>query len=69
VEVGRLLTVEVNKFKCMNSLYMYEMYCPSNFIKFRKENYKRNLKDRENWTEDQLALINYKKNNVKLGKK
>jgi hypothetical protein len=47
---------------------MYEMYCPANFIKMRKFNYVRQLKDRMNWTEDQLEVINYKRNSITFGK-
>ena len=61
--------LEINKFKCMNSLYMYEMVCPTNFIKFRKHNYRRILSDRHLWTADQLELINFKRNGWRLGRK
>jgi len=43
---------------------MYEMYCPANFIKSRRFHYKRMVHDRETWTEEQLELMNYKKNNI-----
>ncbi len=40
------------------------MYCPANFIKSRRFHYKRMVHDRATWTEDQLELMNYKKNNI-----
>lgn len=48
---------------------MYEMVCPTNFIKFRKHNYRRILSDRNSWTADQLELINFKRNGWRLGRK
>ncbi len=47
---------------------MYEMYCPTNFIKMRKFNFLRMIKDKQTWTEDQLELINHNRNNWTFGK-
>ena len=52
---------------CMNELYMYETYCPIEFIKSRKFHYSRERRDRNIWTQDELDLINIKKNYMGLG--
>ena len=58
----------MNKFMCMNELYMYETYCPTDIIKSQKLNYARDRKERSTWTQDELDLINMKKNYIGLGK-
>ena len=61
------MILDVNKFKCFNQLYMYEMHCPQNFIKIKKFNFHDNLRDSNYWTKDQLDLINYEKNSWNHG--
>jgi hypothetical protein len=58
----KLFYLGINKFKCMDQLYMYETYCPSYFIKMRKYRYHNNVRDKENWTKDQVDLINFRRN-------
>ncbi len=43
------------------------MYCPSNFIKIRKFIFKNEMQNRSNFTQDQLDLINFKRNNYDTG--
>ncbi len=59
-----MIMLDVNKFKCMNQLYLYEMHCPQSFIKVRKTRFTDNIRDKQLWTKDQLDLINHKRNGV-----
>ena len=68
VRINFYLLGHINKFKCLNQLYMYEIYCPSNFIKLRKFNEVKDSINRSNFTQDQLDLINFRKNNIETGK-
>jgi hypothetical protein len=51
-----------NKFLCIDQLYSYEAYCTTDFIYRRKQRYEINKQDKEIWTQNQLNLINTKKN-------
>jgi len=49
-------------------MYLYETYCPAQFINMRRFRFKQNLIDKTLWNEESLDLINYKKNNTTFGK-
>ena len=46
----------------MNELYTYETYCPTDLIKSRKYVYAADKRDKATFTQDELDLINLKKN-------
>lgn len=49
-------------------MYMYETYCPAQFINARRFRFRQEVLDRTLWNEEALDLINYKKNSVTFGK-
>ncbi len=52
---------------CMNELYSYQTYCPTDFQKIRKFIYLSDRRDREIWNQDELDVINMRKNYMGLG--
>ena len=48
-------------------MYMYETYCPAQFINARRFRFRRELLDKALWNEEGLDLINYKKNSATFG--
>jgi hypothetical protein len=54
--------LDLNKFLCMNELYTYETYCPTEVIKSRKYMYVADKRDKAMFTQEELDLINLRKN-------
>ena len=52
----------------MDPLYLFETYCDSNFIKFRKHRYLQLKSEEKIFSQDKLDLINIKRSFVGVGK-
>jgi hypothetical protein len=52
----------------MNELYSFETYCPTDFIKSRKFMYMSDRNDQKLFTQEELDLINLRKNYRGMGK-
>lgn len=58
--------LEPNKYLCMDSLISYETYCPPDFIYNTKQRYHFNKKNEKVWTQEELDLINFRRNHMTL---
>jgi len=59
--------LEVNKYLCMDQLYLFETYCDVNFIKLRKNRYQEIKKEEKAFSQDKLDLMNIKRSLVGAG--
>lgn len=57
-----------NKFLCVDQLYAYETYCTDDFIFRRKFKYNQEKLEKKVWTQNELDLINAKRNFETHGK-
>jgi|LauGreDrversion4_2_1035121.scaffolds.fasta_scaffold91603_2 hypothetical protein len=60
--------LEPNKYLCMDDLINYETYCPPDFIYNTKQKYYLRLKNAKVWTQQDLDLINFRRNHMTLSK-
>ena len=57
------LTKDPNKYLCFDNLINYETYCPPDFIYNTKQRYRLDQKNKKVWTQEDLDLINFRRNN------